>query len=270
MSPRACCCWRIWATTPIRACSRAGHDETRALYPGDRPADRSAPEVRARALCRPAAVRRRPGAARGVAAARLVLAGDAGGAAHAGAARELSRRLARGPAEAPQRAGHAGAVRFPCRQPDAAARPHRHRRLRPARFPGRGDRAARPSIWCRCCRTCAATCRRELVDDLRERYLAAFPDLDREAFDISLRRDRRPAQHAHPRHLHPPAAARRQIRLSAASCRAPGGMLETDLAHPALAPVRAWFDSPPAPRPRGVPPGIVARSGSTRAGQSTI
>ena len=37
---------------------------------------------------------------------------------------------------------------------------HRHRRLRPARFPGRPGRARAPSIWSRCCRTCAATCRR--------------------------------------------------------------------------------------------------------------
>jgi len=96
----------------------------------------------------------------------------------------------------------------------------------------------------------------DLVAEMTARYLAAFPGLDRGAFAASWavlgaqrgakivgiftrlwRRDEKPAYLAH---------IPRVWRL-----------LEGDLAHPALAPVRAWFDRhlPPAERTR--PPGPV-------------
>ncbi len=96
-----------------------------------------------------------------------------------------------------------------------------------------------------------------LVAAMRQRYLTAFPALDREAFDIA----------------YAVLGAQRNTRIAGQFVRLcvrdgkPGylaflprvwRLLEGDLSHPALAPVRAWFDVHlPAGR-RGVPP-LVAR-----------
>jgi aminoglycoside/choline kinase family phosphotransferase len=99
--------------------------------------------------------------------------------------------------------------------------------------------------------------RRDIADALAEdmliRYLDAFPDLDREAFEASYvllgaqraakiigiftrlwRRDRKPVYLEH---------IPRVWRL-----------LEADLAHPALGPVRDWFEREVGRDERGIPP----------------
>ena len=80
-----------------RAAMTSARSMTLAIDRADRAARRRA--GRAMPACRPSTMR---APARGVAAARLVLAGDTGGAATPARARELRRRLARGLAEAPR------------------------------------------------------------------------------------------------------------------------------------------------------------------------
>ncbi len=97
----------------------------------------------------------------------------------------------------------------------------------------------------------------DLVADMQARYLGAFPDLDREAFiaayallgaqrnakiiGIFTRLDRRDGKPGYLRHI--PRVWR---------------LLEGDLAHPGLAPVRAWFDRHVPPERRRAPPEAAA------------
>ena len=110
----------------------------------------------------------------------------------------------------------AGAARLSCRQSDAARRAQRRRRVRPARFPGRGARPAqlRSRLAARGC--AARRARRRSRAPCCARYLAAFPELDRAAFDALLCRARRAAQLQDRRHLHAALRARRQAALSRA------------------------------------------------------
>ena len=82
--------------------------------------------------------------------------------------------------------------------------------MRPPRFPGRGDRAdeLRPRLAAggRAARRAGGRSRAAML----ERYLAAFPALDRAAFAALLRRPRRAAQLQDHRHLHAALRARRQ------------------------------------------------------------
>ena len=74
-----------------------------------------------------------------------------------------------------------------------------------------------------------------------DRYRGATDDPA--AFEARLLGARRAAQHAHPRRLRPPVEARRQAAAIASFQPRMWGLLERDLAHPALAPVRDWFDA---------------------------
>ncbi len=94
---------------------------------------------------------------------------------------------------------------------------------------------------------------RELVRDMRKRYLDAFPDLDREAFDIASA----------------VLAAQRNckiIGIFVRLCRRDGKadylahiprvwrLLENDLEHPALALMKEWFGRYIPRQQRGIPP----------------
>ena len=71
-------------------------------------------------------------------------------------------------------------------------------------------------------------------------------------FRRRLSRARRAAERQDRRHLHPAVAARRQAALSGA-VPARLALSGADLAHPALAPVKAWFDANIPPEQRGDP-----------------
>ena len=135
-------------------------------------------------------------------------------------------------------------------QPDAAARPPRSRRLRPARFPER-----RP--WPHQLRSGVAAGRRPPRRSHAARLRDArplpeqFPDLDRDAFRRSyavlgaVRHTRIVAVFAR---LHLSHGRSEYLQHLPRVWR----LLEAKLAEPALAPVRDWFDRtlPPAsPRP---------------------
>lgn len=103
--------------------------------------------------------------------------------------------------------------------------------------------------------------RRDVPEDLRtslvERYLAAFPALDREAFEVAW------AVMAAQRHA-------RIIGTFARLCVRDGKpqylehlprvwrLLEATLAHPGLAPLRSWFDRALPPSMRGRPAALAA------------
>ncbi len=92
-----------------------------------------------------------------------------------------------------------------------------------------------------------------LVSDMKARYLAAFPGLDREIFEASY------AVLGAQRHA-------KVIGIFTRLCRRDGKpdylqhiprlwrLLENGLEHPALGPMRDWFDRHVPPEMRGIPP----------------
>ena len=74
-----------------------------------------------------------------------------------------------------------------------------------------------------------------------DRYIAATGHGD--GVRARLLGARGAAQHPHPRRLHAAVEARRQAGITARFQPRMWGLLERDLAHPALAPVRDWFDA---------------------------
>jgi hypothetical protein len=92
---------------------------------------------------------------------------------------------------------------------------------------------------------------------LTERYLAAFPGLDRAAFDLAWAVL---AAQRHARIIGTFARLRRRDGKPHYVEHLPRvwRYLETALAHPALAPLRGWFDRNLPPAARGLPPALAA------------
>ncbi len=174
-------------------------------------------------------------------------------------ARELSRAVARAAAAGARRAGDAGAARLSRRQSDAAS-------TAATASPPAACSISRTRCWGRSSYDLVS-----LLEDARRdvaparsparcgaRFLAAFPALDRAAFDALLRgAGRRSAT----------ARSSASSRGSACATARPSylahiprvwRLIEADLRHPALAPLARWLDRhvPPARAPH---PAVPAR-----------
>ena len=258
-SSRASCCSRISATTPTRACSPAAPTRPRST----RWRSTLLIELHRRFDGASAADVPRYDEARALrevdAAARLVLAGGRWAAPASDALRaSYSAAWRRGAGRALWSAPDTLALfDFHVDNLMIVCRPQRRRRLRPARFPGRGDRRRSPTTSSRCWRMPAATFRAPSSRRCASAIAAAFPRLDRAAFDRSYAAIGAQRNDAHHRHLHAAAAARRQAALSAIIPRV-WRLLEDDLAHPALAPVRTGSTARASRRRRIAPKAIAA------------